>query len=177
MKASGSHVPTHRLKPRVHLSRAIGYFKLGMFENTKEELRFLPEELPWSKNKRAIYLEMCQAEEDWSGMLEYAHGLRMEFPEDAQWWVADAYATRRAHSIEKARNVLLDGLLVHYDNATIRYNLACYACRMGSLGECMDFLKESVKRDHTYKSLALEDEDLLEVRPALVRLGWGSALA
>ena len=84
------------------------------------------------------------------------------------------FCNKRALSIEKARSVLLDGLLVHYDNATIRYNLACYACRMGSLGECMDFLKETVKRDDTYKSLALEDEDLLEVRPALVKLGWGT---
>jgi len=171
---SSSYVPFHRLKPRVHLSRAIGFFQLGMFEQARGELSYLPEELPWSENRRALVLEILQKEQDWPGMLECAHGLRMEFPENPQWWVADAYATRRADSIEKARSILLDGLILHYDSAIIRYNLACYACKLGSLGECLDFLKEAVKRDQSLKEVAMEDEDLLLVRAALVKLGWGS---
>ena len=58
----------------------------------------------------------------------------------------------------------------------IRFNLACYACKLGSFGECLDFLKEAVKRDDQYKLMAMEDEDLKEVREALGEMGWGDAV-
>ena len=92
------------------------------------------------------------------------------------WWIADAYATRRNESIQKAREILLEGLVCHYENGIIRYNLACYACKLGSMGECMDFLKEAVKRDERFKLMAMEDEDLESVREALRQMGWGDVM-
>jgi hypothetical protein len=44
-------------------------------------------------------------------------------------------------------------------------------------GECLDFLKEAVRRDEKFKLMALEDEDLADVREALVQLGWGKTFA
>ena len=38
----------------------------------------------------------------------------------------------------------------------------------------MDFLKEAVRREKRFEQMALEDEDLVEVREALQSLGWGS---
>lgn len=150
--------------------------QLDMYDQAEMELAALPDELPWSKNGRTMRMEIAQRREDWQAMRDLAHGLRMEFPDFADWWVADAYATRRCRSIEQAREILLEGLVHHYENAMIRYNLACYACRLGSPGECLDFLKEAVKRDQRYRSMAMEDEDLLEVREALRQLGWGDAV-
>lgn len=164
------------LQPKVHWSRAIGYLKLEMFEQAREELGALPEELPWSKQKRSMEVEICQAQERWKEMKLLTLGLRMEFPGDVGWWIADAYATRRSKSVEEAREILLEGLVHHYDDATIRFNLACYACQLGSLGECMDLLKEAVKRDERFKALAMEDEDLKEVWDALRNLGWGDVV-
>ncbi len=164
------------LHPKVHWSRATGYFELQMWDNAKSELEMLPLFLPWGKRKRAMLVEIFQQQESWDEMLEVAHGLCMEFPQDPEWWIADAYATRRSKSIEKAREILLEALLHHYDNAMIRFNLACYACKLGSFGECLDFLKEAVKRDDQYKLMAMEDEDLKEVREALGEMGWGDAV-
>ena len=48
--------------------------------------------------------------------------------------------------------------------------------RFKESGECMDFLKEAVRRDEKFKLMAIEDEDLIEVRDALINLGWGKAL-
>ncbi len=165
--------PPHQLKPKVHWSRASGYFELGMLREAEIELSALPEDLPWGKRRRAMLMNIRQNREQWEDMRDLAHGLRMEFPEDAEWWVADAYATRRGQSIQLARKILLEGLVHHYNDATIRYNLACYACQLGSPGECLDFLKEAVKRDPSFKKLALEDEDLEDVREALLKMGWG----
>ena len=166
----------HLLQPKVHLSRAIGYSKLEMWIHAKDELLMLPDELPWGKEKRTMMVEVLQNQQSWQEMREIAHGLRMEFPEDADWWIADAYATRRDQSIEQAREILLEGLVHHYDNAMIRYNLACYACQLGSMGECLDLLKEAVRRDDRYKLIAIEDEDLRGVRQALRELGWGDVI-
>ena len=169
--------PPHLLSPKVHWSRACGYFELEMFAEASRELSALPEELPWSKYARSMLADVACLQEEWERMRELAHGLRMEFPTEPEWWISDAYATRRCRSIEIARQILLEGLVHHYDNALIRYNLACYACRMGSLGECLDFLKEAVKRDKRYRAMAMEDEDLEEVREALLQLGWGDSIA
>jgi lipopolysaccharide biosynthesis regulator YciM len=151
--------------------------QLGIIEEALIELAMLPDDDQWGKKKRAMRLEIFQQQKNWQEMAEVAHGLRMEFPEDVQWWIADAFATRRSQSIEQAREILLEGLVCHYEDATIRFNLACYACRLGSLGECMDFLKEAVKRDERFKVMAMEDEDLKDVRDALRQMGWGDVVA
>lgn len=176
MEKNSGEQGSHLLKPKVHWSRATGYLQLGMWTQAKSELEMLPEELPWGKQKRGMLVEIFQHEEAWDKMREIAHGLRMEFPQEGDWWIADAYATRRSQSLEQARGILLDGLVHHYDNAMIRYNLACYACKLGSPGECLDFLKEAVKRDERYKLMAMEDEDLADIRDALRELGWGDVV-
>jgi len=167
----------HQLEPKVHWSRVTGYMQLGIIEEALIELAMLPDDDQWGKKKRAMRLEIFQQQKNWQEMAEVAHGLRMEFPEDVQWWIADAFATRRSQSIEQAREILLEGLVCHYEDATIRFNLACYACQLGSLGECMDFLKEAVKRDERIKVMAMEDEDLKDVRDALRQMGWGDIVA
>ena len=167
----------HQLEPKVHWSRVTGYMQLGIIEEALIDLAMLPDDDQWGKKKRAMRLEIFQQQKNWQEMAEVAHGLRMEFPEDVQWWIADAFATRRSQSIEQAREILLEGLVCHYEDATIRFNLACYACQLGSLGECMDFLKEAVKRDKRFKVMAMEDEDLKDVRDALRQMGWGDVVA
>ena len=42
--------------------------------------------------------------------------------------------------------------------------------------ECLDFLKEAVRGEEKYKLMALEDEDLKDVREALLKLGWGDVV-
>lgn len=176
MTEKDSELPAHILHPRVHWSRAIGYLKLEMFEQAETELQAFPNEPCWDKRRRTILVQIWQSRENWEEMRKFAHGLRIEFPENVDWWIADAYATRRTHTIEEAREILLEGLVHHYENATIRFNLACYACKLGSKGECLDFLKEAAKRDERYKLMAMEDEDLEDVHAALLKLGWGNTL-
>ncbi len=171
-----SEKPPHILSPKIHLQRAGGYFDLGMFEEADRELRAVPEEEPWLKKKKMFQITICQELRDWANMRILSHELRFLYPDEEDWWVSEAFATRRSESIEEARKILLDGLAVHYDSGIIRYNLACYACLLGHPGECIDFLKEAVRRDEKFKHLALEDQDLMEVKETLISFGWGSEL-
>ncbi len=170
--SSEKDLPPYILKPDKHFKRAHGYFALEMFEDSCRELRALPKEGVWDKRARELLVGIHSEQEQWAEMMDVARSLRLEFPEEAQWWVMDAFATRRESSIEEAREILLKGLALHYNDALIRYNLGCYACVLKSFGECIDFLKEAVRRDEQFKLLALKDDDLLEVRQALINLGW-----
>ena len=168
--------PPHILSPKTHLQRASGYFDLEMYEEAERELRAVPEQKPWLKKKKVFQIAIRQELMDWVSMRILARELRFLYPDEEDWWVSDAFATRRSESIEQARKILLEGLVVHYDSGIIRYNLACYACQLGHPGECLDFLKEAVRRDEKFKEMALEDQDLAEVRETLLSLGWGSKL-
>ncbi len=170
------NLPPHILKPEVHWQRAQGYFELEMYDLAQRELRALPEEEPWQKRSKIFSLNIYQEMENWKKTRKVARSLRYEFPEEVDWWIADAYATRRCDSVAEARSILIEALALHYEDGLIRFNLACYACVLKSPGECLDFLKEAVKRDEKFKLLALEDEDLKEVRDALLKLGWGKAI-
>lgn len=166
-------LPPHQLTPKVHLRRAYGFFGLEMFEDVQIELRAVPDKMPWSKQKRSLLTFLHQELGEWDMMKSFAKSLRSEFPDEVDWWVSEAYATRRADSIEDARGILLDGLTLHGESAIIRYNLACYASLLNCPGECLDFLKEAVRRDEKYKKIALGDEDLKAVHQALMQMGWG----
>lgn len=169
--------PPHILSPKIHLQRAGGYFDLEMFEEADRELRAVPEEKPWLKKKKMFQIAIRQELKDWANMRILSHELRFLYPDEEDWWVSEAFATRRSASIEDARKILLDGLTLHYDSGIIRYNLACYACLLGHPGECIDFLKEAVRRDEKFKHMALEDQDLIDVKETLLSFGWGSKLA
>ena len=172
-----SDLPPHILSPTTHLRRASGYFDLEMYQEADRELRALPDEEPWLKKKKVFQVAIRQDLKDWANMRILSRELRYLYPDEEDWWVSDAFATRRSESIEDAREILLDGLAVHYESAIIRYNLACYACLLGHPGECLDFLKEAVRRDEKYKEMAMEDEDLEAVSEALQPLGWGTKSA
>ena len=169
-------LPPHILKPEAHWERAQGYLELEMYDFAQRELRALPDEVPWAKRSKVFFLSIHQELENWQEAQRVARSLRYEFSEEVDWWIADAYATRRHDSITEAQSILLEGLALHYEDGLIRFNLACYACVLKNPRECLDFLKEAVKRDEKFKLLALEDDDLLDVRETLLNLGWGKAI-
>ena len=170
-------LPPHLLAPKVHWQRATGYFALDMYTEAERELRALPGKEPWDKKVRMLLLGIRHEQKNWDFAQEIARGLRLEFPDEVDWWISEAYATRRCDSIERAREILLKGLTIHEDSSIIRYNLACYACVLLDFQECMSYLTEAVKRDEKYRLMAVDDDDLKGVREDLIELGWGKVVA
>ena len=77
-------------------------------------------------------------------MQEIAKRLTEFQPDDIQWTISLAYATRRANSIEAAKEVLLNAEPKFPKEAAIKYNLACYFCQTGDIQNAKELLKESV---------------------------------
>ena len=71
-----------------------------------------------------------------------------------------ADATRRADSIQAAKEILLNAESMFPKEAIIRYNLACYCCQLGEIENAKDYLKKSFEIDSTWRLQALDDEDL-----------------
>jgi Tfp pilus assembly protein PilF len=77
-----------------------------------------------------------------------------------QWAVSYAYATRRAESVEAAKEILLDAEPKFPNEAIIKYNLACYCCQTGETKNAKNYLKKAFEIDSTWRIAALDDDDL-----------------
>ena len=71
-----------------------------------------------------------------------------------------AYATRRADSIQAAKEILLNAEWKFPKEAVIKYNLACYFCQTGDIENAKDYLRRAFGIDLNCRMAALEDEDL-----------------
>jgi tetratricopeptide (TPR) repeat protein len=145
---------------RQYWQAATGYVELGMFLEADTELdridpfnRAAPEVLAL---RIAIYLGL----EKWELMQEIAKRLVEFQPNDTQWTISLAYATRRANSIQAAKKVLLNAEPRFPEEPLIKYNLACYFCQTGDISTAKSYLKKAFEIDLNWRMAALEDEDL-----------------
>jgi Tfp pilus assembly protein PilF len=71
-----------------------------------------------------------------------------------------AYATRRANSIQAAKDVLLNAEPKFPKEPVIKYNLACYFCQTGDIRKAKNYLKKAFEIDLNWRVAALDDADL-----------------
>ena len=145
---------------RQYCQAAAGYMQLGMLLEANAELdqidpfnRAAPEVL-------AVRIAIYQRLEKWELMQELAKRLADFQPDDVQWTISLAYATRRADSIHDAKEILLNAEPKFPNEATIKYNLACYFCQTGDIKTAKSYLKKAFEIDLNLRVAALEDEDL-----------------
>jgi len=81
-------------------------------------------------------------------------------PDDIQWTISVAYATRRADSIQAAKEILLNAERKFPNEAIIKYNLACYFRQLGAIENANNYAKKAFKIDLSWRMAGLEDEDL-----------------
>jgi tetratricopeptide (TPR) repeat protein len=143
-----------------HWQAAAGYVELGMFLEADRELdkidpfnRAAPEVL-------AIRLAIYHGLKKWELMQEIAKRLAEFQPDDIQWTISLAYATRRADSIHAAKEILLNAEPKFPKEGIIKYNLACYSCQTGDIETAKNYLKKAFEIDSSWRVNALNDEDL-----------------
>ena len=96
----------------------------------------------------------------WELMQQIAKRLKEFQPDNVQWTISLAYATRRAYSIDVAMEILLNAEAKFPREAAIPYNLACYCCQLGDMETAKRYLKKAFEIDLDWRKAALEDEDL-----------------
>ena len=143
-----------------HLQAAQGYIELGMFVEASDELdRIAPEDRAHPAvlaHRYVISVEM----EEWTHAEVVARHLVKILPEEPGGWINWANATRRCQSIEDAKQVLLSAEKLHPNEATIQFNLGCYACQLGDLEEAKRRVTAATSLDEKFRIMALDDPDL-----------------
>ena len=154
--------------PRWHLSYARGYLLLGLLDAASEELAALPPEYMEMDDTIILQASVLQEQNEWLRLEPLAADLVRRHPEAAEWWVMWAYATRRADSLHAAQDILLEAETRHPNEATIQFNLACYACQLGDLDLARVRAFKAIQLDRQFAVSAKTDSDLAPLRAT----GW-----
>ena len=141
-------------------SSIAGVLEQGMFLNANDELENIDPEVRHLPEVLVVRLSVYHALKKWELMQTVARKLALYDPENPQWTISWAYATRRADSIQAAKRILLEVVEQHPNVALMHYNLACYECQLGELEVAKARLQHALKLDPGMRLMALDDEDL-----------------
>lgn len=147
-----------------HLTHVEGYLALGMLAEAAAELDRIPPPDCDTVTVLDYRLSVLQAQENWPELARIASIIAKRTPHDAAAWVTWAYATRRAVSIVEAEKILYEASVRHPDDATIQFNLGCYACQQGKLEAARRRVKHAISLDPLFKETAATDPDLAPLR-------------
>jgi tetratricopeptide (TPR) repeat protein len=143
-----------------HWQSAVGYAELGMLADANSELEKIDPFCRAAPEVLAVRIAIYHGLQKWELMAEIAKRLVDFQPDDIQWTISLAYATRRAISIQAAKEILLSAESKFPKEAIIKYNLACYCCQLGEIENAKNYLKKVFEIDSTWRLQALDDEDL-----------------
>ena len=112
-------------------------------------------ELRWS---------LAAEQKRWEEALEVAQALLRRAPKRSSGGLHQAYALRRVPDggVQKAWEALLPAFGKFPKEATIPFNLSCYACQLGQLEAARDWLARAVAVSGKEKvmAMALNDSDM-----------------
>jgi tetratricopeptide (TPR) repeat protein len=147
-----------------HLSAAIGWLGLGDWKEAEQELGRIDPALRAHPSALLASYEVCATAGKWDEAAEIARALIQVQPQDSQFWIWHAYATRRrpGGGISQAKEILSQAQQLIPGEPLISYNLGCYECQLGNLQTARQWLEKAfaIGDLKTFKSLALEDRDL-----------------
>ena len=146
------------------LLAASGLSELGLYQEAVDELESLPVEIKETTVVLASWLELYQYWHKWAEALSVAQRLTELEPDEPNWAIALAYATRRTCGLGLAREVLQSAVEKFEHCAAIHFNLACYAAQLGELDEAKVRLTRAIELDREFASLAKADPDLAPIR-------------
>lgn len=151
---------------RHHVVAADGWLDLGL---PSEALRELEQCSPAARGTRvAIHVawRVHAERRDWGAALAAAEQLVSGSPDEVGGWLHRSYALHELHRTREASDALLPAAMRFPKDPIIRYNLACYACRMGDIDAARRWLREVVRlKDVAFlKALAMDDPDLATMR-------------
>jgi Flp pilus assembly protein TadD len=158
-----------RLMPRPmtlrrHLSYAQGYLELGLVAEAAAELARIHPPHTAALDFIVVKMAVLQEQKAWPELAAVAAEVVRRVPDEAGGWVTWAYATRRADTLAAAERILLDAEKQHPDDATIQFNLGCYACVRGDLKAARRRVQRAIALDPKFEQAAAADSDLEALR-------------
>ncbi len=154
------------MRSKWRISHAQGYLGLGMVAEAAAELDQIAEAERDAPEVLALRLTVLQERCEWPALRAVAAEFVRRSPAEPAGWVTWAYATRRAESLAAAEKILLEAERLHPAEATIQFNLGCYACQRGALAEARRRVNRAIALDKKFAAAAATDPDLAPLRAA-----------
>lgn len=137
-----------------------GYFELGLYEDSLQELDALPSELHASEEVIELrtwnLMRLC----NWDEALESAREVVDRYPHNPIGYIDLAYCLHEQSLTSEARETLLQAPRSIEQYPTYHYNLACYEATLGNLDTARRLLKTAVQMNPSYQQEAQKDPDL-----------------
>ena len=143
-----------------HLQAAQGYLELGMTLEAIEQIENLSPSEKYRPDVLTLRLEIYRQAQSWALMAVVARELLRLMPEHPEPWINLAFAVRRNESLNAARELLETAEAMFPEDATIQFNLGCYACQMGDIAEAKKRVEKATSLDRKFQMMALDDPDL-----------------
>jgi len=151
--------------PDIHyFFAAIGWLELGNVVEAKAELAQVSAARQEHPDVLEVRWSVAAEQKCWEEGLQVAQTLLRRAPKRSSGWLHRAYALRRVPDggVQKAWEALLPAFDKFPKEATIPFNLSCYACQIGQLDAARDWLQRAVAigGKEKVKAMALNDPDL-----------------
>jgi tetratricopeptide (TPR) repeat protein len=151
--------------PDIHyLSAAVGWMELGNLVEAEGDLNRISAEEQCHPDVLEVRWIILAQTKRWKAALGIARVSLKLAPNRCSAWLHQAYALRR--TTKNGLKLAWDALLPAYEKfpreATIPYNLSCYACQLDQLEEARLWLRRALKIGNKarIKQMALDDPDL-----------------
>lgn len=145
-----------------HVNAATGWLELGNPTEAEAELARVGPENRDHPAVLGMRWRLCAEGRRWEEAVGVARRLVQVAPGEAEGWIDVAYALHELERTEEAQALLLPLTERFPKVVTIPYNLACYACKLGQLGEARRWLRRATRLQGVgpIRKLALADRDL-----------------
>jgi len=156
--------------PETHyLSAAEGWLMLGDPQAAEAELDLIPPDFASHPDVLEIRWRLLAVRKHWAAALGIARQLVQSVPDRSLSWINQSYALHELSQTGEAWSLLLPIAERFPEEPTIAYNLACYACQLGLLQDCRQWLRRAARLGSRNEILtsALTDPDLAPLRHEL----------
>jgi predicted Zn-dependent protease len=146
-----------------HLRAAEGWLGLGDWLSANDELEEITAQLRAHPDVLELRWQIYAAANKWEPCVDIAAAITKLAPDRPTGWIHRAYALHELKRTAEARDTLLPVVEGFPGNATLRYNLACYAAQLGDLPAARAWLEQAFAvsgHDQQLKLAALDDPDL-----------------
>jgi hypothetical protein len=144
------------------LEAAEGWLMLGNPVEAGAEVEKIDSDFQFHPLVLATRWEICSALRWWEVAWLISRFLCERQPGHAAFWICQADSLRHLRGVKMARDLLSSVANRFPNEPVIAYNLGCYSCQLGQMGEACRWLIRAFQADPTIrlKLTALQDSDL-----------------
>ena len=146
-----------------YLSGAEGWMELGDLPSALAELELISEPFHNHYDVLQVRWHILNRMEDWEDCLRISRQMIEANPELPQGWINHGNGLFYLRRFQEAYDTLSPVAKRFPHDEAIPYNLACYKCQSGELGEAREWLERALKVGDSMrvKKMAATDPDLM----------------